>query len=362
MDSQANRKIIHIDMDAFYASVEQMDHPELKGKPVAVGGGTERGVVAAASYEARKFGVRSAMSGFQARKNCPDLIFVKPRFARYKEISKQIRNIFYEYTDLVEPLSLDEAYLDVTLNKKLHPSATLIAGEIRERIFQEVGLRASAGISNSKFVAKIASDVNKPNGQKTIPPEEVEHFLEELPIEKFFGIGKVTASKMFQLGIFTGRDLKSKPLDFLTTHFKNSGDHYYKVVRGNHFSEVKPNRIQKSVAAEHTFSKNLTSEIFMMERLEAIAEELQNRLIRSKVAGKTITLKIKYSDFSVQTRSKTLPVFVKDKNMLLSTVEELLFQEKVKESVRLLGISVSNLNNASKENEKVMDVQLKFEF
>ena len=362
MDSQANRKIIHIDMDAFYASVEQMDHPELKGKPVAVGGGSERGVVAAASYEARKYGVRSAMSGSQARKNCPDLIFVKPRFERYKEISKQIRNIFYEYTDLVEPLSLDEAYLDVTHNKKSHPSATLIASEIRERIFQEVGLPASAGISNSKFVAKIASDINKPNGQKTIPPEEVAHFLEELPIEKFFGIGKVTASKMFQLGIFTGRDLKSKPLDFLTTHFKNSGDHYYKVVRGKHFSEVKPNRIQKSVAAEHTFSKNLTSEIFMMERLESIAEELQNRLIRSKVAGKTITLKIKYSDFSLQTRSKTLPFFVKDKNILLSTVKELLFQEKIKESVRLLGISVSNLNNASKGNEKVMDVQLKFEF
>ena len=299
MNSLANRKIIHVDMDAFYASVEQMDNPELQGKPVAVGGGSERGVVAAASYEARKFGVRSAMSGFQARKNCPDLIFVKPRFARYKEISKQIRGIFYEYTDLVEPLSLDEAFLDVTLNKKLLPSATLIAQEIRDRIAQDVGLKASAGISNSKFVAKIASDINKPNGQKTIPPEEVEKFLEELPIEKFFGIGKVTASKMFQLGIFTGLDLKGKSLDFLITHFKKSGDHYYHVVRGNYFSEVKPNRIQKSVAAEHTFSKNLTSEIFMMERLESIAEELQNRLQRSKVAGKTITLKIKYSDFSI---------------------------------------------------------------
>ena len=362
MNSLANRKIIHVDMDAFYASVEQMDNPELQGKPVAVGGGSERGVVAAASYEARKFGVRSAMSGFQARKNCPDLIFVKPRFARYKEISKQIRGIFYEYTDLVEPLSLDEAFLDVTLNKKLLPSATLIAQEIRDRIAQDVGLKASAGISNSKFVAKIASDINKPNGQKTIPPEEVEKFLEELPIEKFFGIGKVTASKMFQLGIFTGLDLKGKSLDFLITHFKKSGDHYYHVVRGNYFSEVKPNRIQKSVAAEHTFSKNLTSEIFMMERLESIAEELQNRLQRSKVAGKTITLKIKYSDFSIQTRSKTLPVFVKDKNILLETVRELLFQEKVKESVRLLGISVSNLNNKLKQDENVMDIQLKFQF
>ncbi|MEL4455584.1 DNA polymerase IV [Lutimonas vermicola] len=362
MVTQAHKKIIHVDMDAFYASVEQMDQPELIGKPVAVGGGEERGVVAAASYEARKYGVRSAMSGVMARKNCPDLIFVKPRFSRYKEISKQIRAIFFEYTDLVEPLSLDEAYLDVTENKMMHPSATLIAKEIRNRIFEEVGLRASAGISNSKFVAKIASDINKPNGQKTIPPEEVEAFLEDLPIEKFFGIGKVTAAKMFKLGIFTGRDLKSKSLDFLTEHFKNSGEHYFKVVRGEHFSEVKPNRIQKSVAAEHTFRKNLTSEIFMMERLETIAEELENRLIRSKIAGKTITLKIKYSDFSLQTRSKTLPHYVKDKSVLLNTVRELLYQEKIKESVRLLGISVSNLNNATDNDEKVMDVQLKFEF
>jgi DNA polymerase-4 len=362
MDPQAQRKILHIDMDAFYASVEQMDHPELRGKPVAVGGGGERGVVAAASYEARKFGVRSAMSGMQARKNCPDLIFVKPRFSRYKEISKMIRKIFHEYTDLVEPLSLDEAYLDVTENKMNNPSATLIAQEIRERIYTEVGLRASAGISNSKFVAKIASDVNKPNGQKTIAPEEVEDFLEELPIEKFFGIGKVTAVKMYHFGIFTGRDLKKKSVEFLTDHFKNSGEHYYKLVRGLYHSEVTPNRIQKSVAAEHTFSKNLTSEIYMMERLEAIAEELEKRLQKSKVAGKTITLKIKYSDFTIQTRSKTLPFFVKDRAMLLETVRELLFQEKVKESVRLLGISVSNLNNNSNKDEKVIDIQLKFEF
>ncbi len=362
MDSKPQRKIIHVDMDAFYASVEQMDNTELRGKPVAVGGGGERGVVAAASYEARKYGVRSAMSGVQARRNCPDLIFVKPRFPRYKEISSQIRAIFHEYTDLVEPLSLDEAYLDVTQNKKNHPSASIIASDIRKQIFEKVGLRASAGISNSKFVAKIASDVNKPNGQKTIAPEEVEVFLEELAIEKFFGIGKVTAQKMYLHGIFTGKDLKSKTLEFLKTHFKSSGEHYYNVVRGNHYSEVKPNRIQKSVAAEHTFDKNLTSEIFMMERLEAIAEELENRLKRSKVAGKTITLKIKYSDFSMQTRSKTLAYFIKDKNILIETVRELLYQNPLKESVRLLGISVSNLNNAEKKDEKVIDVQLKFEF
>ena len=362
MDLNAPKKILHIDMDAFYASVEQLDNPELREKPIAVGGGSERGVVAAASYEARKYGVRSAMSGVLARKNCPNLIFIKPRFTRYKEISKMIRAIFYEYTDLVEPLSLDEAFLDVTENKMNNPSATMIAEEIREKIYDAVGLRASAGISNSKFVAKIASDINKPNGQKTIAPEEVEAFLEELPIEKFFGIGKVTASKMYQLGIFKGKDLKEKSKDFLIKHFKNSGAHYYQLVRGLYQSEVRPNRIQKSVATEHTFSKNLTSEIFMMQRLEAIAEELESRLLKSKIAGKTITLKIKYSDFSLHTRSRTLPFFVKDKNILLETVKDLLFQEKVKESVRLLGISVSNLNNTSDKDEKVMDIQLKFEF
>jgi len=363
VNEEKQRKIIHIDMDAFFASVEQLDYPELRGKPIAVGGGGERGVVAAASYEARKFGVRSALSGVIAKKNCPQLIFVKPRFERYKEISRKIRAIFYDYTDLVEPLSLDEAYLDVTKNKKGNPSASLIAKEIRQRIFDELHLNASAGISNSKFVAKIASDINKPNGQKTIPPEEVISFLEKLPIEKFFGIGKVTASKMFNLGIFKGKDLKEKSKIFLTQHFKSSGQHYYNMVRGIHHSEVKPNRIRKSVAAEHTFTENLTSEIFMFEKLEKISEELEKRLNKSKVSGKTITLKIKYSDFKTQTRSKTLPYFVKEKAVLLDTVKELLFQEKVQNSVRLLGISVANLNiNSKKKPEKSIDVQLKFEF
>lgn len=362
-NEEQQRKIIHVDMDAFYASVEQLDNPDLRGKPIAVGGGGERGVVAAASYEARKFKVRSAMSGVLAKKNCPHLIFVKPRFERYKEISQKIRAIFYDYTDLVEPLSLDEAYLDVTENKKGNPSASLIAKEIRQRIFEELNLNASAGISNSKFVAKIASDINKPNGQKTIPPEEVISFLEELPIEKFFGIGKVTASKMYSLGIFTGKNLKDKSEAFLTQHFKKSGSHYYNIVRGIHHSEVKPNRLRKSVAAEHTFVKNLTSEIFMIEKLEKISEELEQRLIRSKVSGKTITLKIKYSDFIIQTRSKTVPYFVKDKAILFETVKELLFQEKALNSVRLLGISVTNLNIHSKTTpEKPIDVQLQFEF
>ncbi len=353
------RKIIHVDMDAFYASVEQMDNPELKGKPLAVGGSEVRGVVSAASYEARKFGVRSAMSGVQAKKNCPELIFVRPRFDRYKEISKKVKAIFYDYTDLVEPLSLDEAYLDVTQNKKGNPSATLIAQEIRKRIYEEVGLTASAGISINKFVAKIASDFNKPNGQKTVNPDEVIAFLEKLDIKKFYGIGKVTAEKMYQHGIFIGLDLKSKSEDYLENHFGKSGASYYKIVRGIHNSEVKPNRITKSVAAEHTFNENLTSEIFMQERLERIADELEKRLKKYNISGKTVTLKIKYSDFSTQTRSKTLPYFISDKGILFETVKELLYQERLKESVRLLGISLNNLNT---EIKKTVVVQLRFEF
>ncbi|MES2804122.1 MAG: DNA polymerase IV [Bacteroidota bacterium] len=354
-----NRKIIHVDMDAFYASVEQMDNPLLRGKPIAVGGSENRGVVAAASYEARKFGVRSAISGVMAKKNCPELIFVRPRFDRYKEISSKIQKIFYEYTDLVEPLSLDEAYLDVTNNKKGNPSATLLAQEIRQRIFDEVGLTASAGISVNKFVAKIASDYNKPNGQKTVNPDEVISFLEELPIRKFHGVGKVTTEKMYQLGIFTGVELKSKTLEFLEKHFGKSGNFYYNVVRGIHNSEVKSNRITKSVAAEHTFDVNLSSEIFMIEKLEVIAAALEKRLKRYNVAGKTITLKIKYSDFTQQTRSKTLPYFISDKGLIVEIVKELLFQERMKDSVRLLGISLSNLNT---EEKKFVVVQLKFDF
>jgi DNA polymerase-4 len=353
------RKIIHIDMDAFYASVEQMDNPALRGKPVAVGGSENRGVVSAASYEARKFGVRSAISGVLAKKYCPEIIFVRPRFDRYKEISNKIHAIFHDYTDLIEPLSLDEAYLDVTQNKKGNPSATLLAQEIRMRILNEVGISASAGISVNKFVAKIASDFNKPNGQKTVNPDEVEAFLEVLPIRKFYGVGKVTTEKMYQLGIFTGADLKTKSEEFLEKHFGKSGKFYFHVVRGIHNSEVKPSRNAKSVAAEHTFDVNLSSEIFMLEQLEKIAVSLERRLKKHNVSGKTVTLKIKYSDFSQQTRSKTLPYFIADKNLILETIEELLYQEKMKDSVRLLGISLSNLNT---EQKKAVVVQLKFAF
>ncbi|MEP3837525.1 MAG: DNA polymerase IV [Algibacter sp.] len=359
------RKIIHVDMDAFYASVEQLDNPDLKGKAIAVGGGGKRGVISAASYEARKFGVKSAMSGSLAIKLCPHLIFVKTNFERYTEISKKIRKIFHDYTDLVEPLSLDEAYLDVTKNKKGNPSASLIAKEIRARIFNEIGLTASAGISINKFIAKVASDYNKPNGQKTVNPEEVLVFLEQLDIRKFYGVGKVTAEKMYQKGIFTGLDLKNKSLEYLDENFGKSGRYYYYIVRGIQESEVKPDRIRKSLAAERTFNENLSSEIFMLEKLNHIADEVSRRLLKSKVAGKTVTLKIKYSDFTLQTRSKTLPYFVRDKAVILETAKDLLYQEKLNNSVRLLGISMSNLNTEKKANpvlNKSINVQLRFGF
>jgi DNA polymerase-4 len=353
------RKIIHVDMDAFYASVAELDNPELRGKAIAVGGSEERGVVSAASYEARKFGVKSAMSSFLAKQKCPHLIFVKTDFERYKELSVKIRAIFYEYTDLVEPLSLDEAYLDVTENKKGNPSANEIAREIRARIYEKTGLRASAGISINKFIAKVASDINKPNGQKTIHPEEVLPFLEELPVNKFYGVGKVTASKMYNLGIFKGKDLKKKPLEELVKSFGKSGTHYYNIVRGIHNSAVKPNRIRKSIAAERTFSENLSSEIFMIERLDKIADELERRMKKTDTKGKTITLKIKYSDFTQQTRSKTKANFMQTKEEFFPVVKELLYQDKLVNSVRLLGVSFGNLNT-----EEVVPfwVQLQFEF
>ena len=368
MDTQLKwRKIIHVDMDAFFASVEQLDNPGLRGKAVAVGGGGSRGVVAAASYEARKYGVRSAMSGIIAKRNCPNLIFVKPRFDRYKEVSAQIKEIFYSYTDLVEPLSLDEAYLDVTQNKKQLFSATKMAEEIREKIYDKTGLTASAGISINKLVAKIASDYNKPDGQKTVPPEEVISFLETLDIRKYHGIGKVTTKKMYALGIFTGKELKAQSEEFLTKHFGKAGRYYYQAVRGIHTSEVKPSRIPKSMGAERTFSENLTSELFLEEKINAVAIELDKRIKRHKASGKTITLKIKYSDFVIQTRSKTLPFFIADKSMIIAHAKQLLYQEKLQNSVRLIGLTISNLNNKEatpkkEESKNALDVQLELPF
>ena len=343
---EAKRKIIHIDMDAFFASVEELDDPKLLGKAIAVGGGS-RGVVAAASYEARKFGVRSAMSSVIAQKLCPHLIFVKPRFERYKEISNQIRSIFLEYTPLVEPLSLDEAYLDVSE----YPSATLVAEEIRRKIKKKTGLSASAGISINKFLAKIASDWNKPDGQKTLPPEEVLDFLEILDVKKFHGIGKKTKLKMYKLGIYTGKDLKAQTLEDLSSHFGKAGGYYYQVVRGIHLSPVKPHRTPKSVGAERTFEKNLSSELFLEDKLQNIAAILEKRLSKNKVAGKTITLKIKYSDFKQLTRSKTGTLYLSSQALIFEQAKELLYQEKLLNSVRLIGISISNLNTLKKKQE-----------
>lgn len=347
-------------MDAFYASVEQMDNPELRGKPLAVGGSEVRGVVSAASYEARQYGVRSAMAGSLAKRKCPHLIFVPPRFERYGEISRQIRSIFYDYTDLVEPLSLDEAFLDVTENKMGNPSASQLARIIRQRIKDEIGLNASAGISINKFVAKVASDINKPNGQKTIPPEEVLDFLEKLPVEKFFGVGKVTAERMNKHGIFTGKDLKARPLEYLTHYFGKAGKHFYDIVRGIQHSEVIPDRSRKSIAAERTFSSDLGSATFMLEQLDRIADELERRLIKSNVKGKTVTLKWKYSDFTQHTRSRTLPVFINKKEEFFPVIKELLAAEEFDRSVRLLGIALSKLD--TDEVQESISVQLTFDF
>lgn len=339
-------------MDAFYASVEQMDNPALRGKPLAVGGNRERGVVAAASYEARKYGVRSAMSSKIAAQKCPQLIFVKPRFERYAALSKQIRAIFFDYTDLVEPLSLDEAFLDVTTNKRNNPSATLLAQEIRARIKAEVGLNASAGISYNKFLAKIASDLNKPNGQAVITPEQAEAFLEELSISRFFGIGKVTAEKMNKMGIYKGIDLKQQPLALLTFRFGKAGLHYYNIVRGIHNSPVNPDRIRKSLSAENTFERDIITQEEVESALIRIHDELIKRLRKSNTKGRTITLKIKYHDFEVHTRSRSFEQYIPE-NKLWALTMELLQQEKLTKAVRLFGIGLSNLNTNESGGEQL---------
>lgn len=352
------RKIIHVDMDAFYASVEQHDNPELKGKEVAVGG-RHRGVVMAASYEARKFGVRSAMPTQTALEKCPHLILVRPRFPRYKEVSRQIREIFFEYTDLVEPLSLDEAYLDVTKNKKGEPSANKIATDIRNEIWEKTGLTASAGISINKFLAKIASDINKPNGQKTIHPTQVLEFLEQLPIEKFYGIGSVTASKMKNRGIFNGADLKERTLEELVKFFGKKGKAYYNIVRGIHRSEVNPNRERKSLAVEETFWDDIQNDDEVFEKIDEIAEELSYRLEANDIKGRTLILKIKYKDFSVFTRSHTEESFIEGKDEMTRLARQLWNLRPFSEPVRLLGLSVSNFNTGEK---KKLSIQLEIPF
>jgi DNA polymerase-4 len=346
-------------MDAFYASVEQRDQPDLRGKPLAVGGAGARGVVASASYEARRFGVRSAMPSSTARRLCPELLFVKARFEVYKEVSQQIRTIFLEYTDLVEPLSLDEAYLDVTDNKKGMQSATLVAQEIRRRIEAETQLTASAGVSFNKFLAKIASDVNKPNGIKVITPAEATAFLDALPIEKFHGVGKVTAEKMKRMGILTGADLKQFSELELLQKFGKVGGHYYRIVRAEDDRPVNPHRIRKSIGAERTFSEDLTKIADMKEKLSYLAGVVFEYMKKTDNFGRTVTLKIKSADFKLSTRSRTFGREVTDLEQLTQIVFELLHEnEEEVERVRLLGVTVSNLQ---KEHEGE-GVQLWLEF
>lgn len=342
----AQRKIIHVDMDAFFASVEQRDHPDLKGKPVAVGGSRQRGVVAAASYEARKYGVHSALASVIAYRRCPDIIFVKPRFEVYKSVSDQIREIFLDYTDLVEPLSLDEAYLDVTHNKKGVPSATIIAREIKKRILESTSLTASAGISINKFLAKTASDINKPDGITLIKPDEAVEFVERLKIEKFHGIGKVTAKKMARMGIHTGLDLKSKSLQFLQANFGKAGRYYFDISRAIDLREVNPNRIRKSVSVENTFEHDIYTTEDILYELEKLSSSLFARIEKSKSYGKTLTIKFKFNDFTQITRSKTYFSFLRSQKEISDLMKEIVLGESEElPPIRLLGLGVSNLEN-----------------
>ncbi len=340
------RKIIHVDMDAFYASVEQRDNPDLRGKPLAVGGSAARGVVAAASYEARVFGVHSAMPSVTAKRRCPDLIFVPPRFEVYKAVSQQIREIFAEYTALIEPLSLDEAYLDVTENLKKMMVATEIAMEIRARIKQTTGLNASAGISYNKFLAKMASDLNKPNGQAVITPKNGPGFVEALPVKKFHGVGPATAERMKMHGIETGADLKSKSLQYLTEHFGKSGPYFYDIARGIDERQVRPDRIRKSVGAEDTFAQDIDDLELARAELRPLAEKVWRHCDTNRIAGKTVTVKIKYSDFSQATRSRTGTLPVSGVTDLFQAASELLATVyPFRRPVRLLGVTLSSLTN-----------------
>lgn len=347
------RKIIHIDMDAFFASVEQRDQPSYRGKPLAVGGSPDkRGVVAAASYEARQYGVHSAMPSRIAMQKCPHLIFVSPRFEVYKEFSQQIREIFLEYTELVEPLSLDEAYLDVTCNKKGNPSATNIAKEIRARIKAETSLTASAGVSINKFLAKTASAINKPDGLCLIPPEKAEAFVEKLAIEKFYGIGPATAQRMQELGIHNGLDLKTWTQTALIQKFGKMGTFFYQIARGQDDRPVEPNRISKSIGSEESFAKDLTDHASMAAALEQIAKSVERRLEKNSACGRTLTLKVKYADYRQVTRSRTTNSVIRSADEMLKIGLELLTQTQVEtRHVRLLGLCVSNLELPEQEED-----------
>lgn len=348
------RKIIHIDMDAFFAAVEQRDNPALRNIPIAVGHDSPRGVVATASYEARPYGVRSALPVVLAKRLCPTLTIVEPRFDAYKAVSEQIRSIFAEYTPLVEPLSLDEAFLDVSH----HPSATIVAQEIKQKIYTTTGLTASAGVSTNKMLAKIASDYQKPNGLFVIPPKRVEEFVATLPIEKFFGIGAVTATKMHALGIRTGADLRLRSEQELVQHFGKVGHIYYGYARGVDDREVTPDRVRKSLGAEITFANDIDDRNTLMEELCAVRDEVWSRMQRHEFRGKTVVLKLKFDNFKQITRSKTLFTAVDSIDVLHITGEELLKGVKLDgRKVRLIGLTVGNSPEACSEC-----VQLRFDF
>ncbi len=342
-DDRPIRKIIHVDMDAFFASVEQRDDPSLKGKPVAVGGG-HRGVVAAASYEARVFGVRSAMPSVTAKRRCPELIFVKPRFERYREVSRQIRAIFADYSALVEPLSLDEAFLDISEDRLGLGSARAIAEDIRRRIRKETGLTASAGVSYCKFIAKLASDHRKPDGLCVITPAKGPEFVASLPVARFHGIGPVTARRMEQLGIITGADLRDWSQPALEAEFGSSGGWYWRICRGIDERAVRPDRPYKSVSAERTFDEDLRDPVHLAAELERIAGYAWDRVERAEVAGRTVTLKVKYRDFTIITRSKSFSANIADREQFAAAAQSLLTAlYPLQRGIRLLGLGLHNL-------------------
>jgi DNA polymerase-4 len=358
-DTSPVRKIIHVDMDAFYASVEQRDNPELRGKPVAVGFGEARGVVAAASYEARKFGVHSAMASVTAMRKCPDLIFVRPRFDVYRAVSLQTRAIFAEYTPLIEPLSLDEAYLDVTDNLKGMAIATEIAEEIRAKIKAATGLNASAGISYNKFLAKMASDLNKPNGQAVITPKNGPAFVAALPVKKFHGVGPATAEKMQRLGIETGADLREKSLDFLQQNFGKSGPYFYGIARGIDNRQVKSDRIRKSIGAEDTFRKDIHLLGEAVDRIEPLVGKVWGYCDANDIRARTITVKIKYADFRQVTRSRSISSPLASEEELMDICQNILTAEfPIKKGVRLLGVTLSSLEKANSATQEQFDLGL----
>jgi len=357
-DDRPTRKIIHVDMDAFYASVEQRDDPSLKGKPVAVGGG-HRGVVAAASYEARAYGVRSAMPSVTARRRCPELVFVKPRFDVYKAVSNQIRAIFSDYTDLIEPLSLDEAYLDVTEDRRGLGSAKAIAEEIRARIKAETGLTASAGVSYCKFIAKLASDQNKPDGLCVIPPRKGAAFVAALPVKRFHGVGPVTAAKMEKLGIHSGADLAQWPIEQLEAHFGSSGRWYWRVARGIDEREVKPDRPYKSVSAERTFDVDYSDSDDLRRELSRVAGYAWQRIERSEVKGRTVTLKVKFTDFTLITRSKSFASPVPDQPSFEAAGQALLDALlPVPKGIRLLGLGLHSMVEEEESEPRQLGLEI----